>query len=209
MRTLLKSLILSGGLLAAVGCNGNAPNIIGPNPISQGPAQYQQVERLARPAIKEVFENWQSHDGTNRSAPTNDTALKSAVATFMTSSGGANRSAAIANFISSVLFPDEIAADLSKTVAGCGSANAPCGAYLGVETGGATGNKFGGRWLNDDTIKTSLGLIFGPTVPALSGGTIPDDNKESWCLTDQNLSTSGEGAFQSYSATFPYVNTPY
>jgi hypothetical protein len=205
----LKSLILASVALAIVGCNGNASNIIANHPSAPpGPAQYQQVERLARPAIKEAFENWQNHDQTNRSAPTNDTELQNSVSTFMTSAGGANRSAAIANFVSTVLFPDELAADLSKTVAGCGTANAPCGAYLGVETGGATGNKFGGRWLNDDTIKTSLGIIFGPTVPALSAGAIPDDNKESWCLTDHNLS-SGEGTFQSYSATFPYVNTPY
>lgn len=197
--------ILTGVALATVGCNGNGNNIIAPP--MQVP-QFQQVERLARPAIKEVFESWQNHDQTNRSAPTNDSALKAAVGTFMTSSSGANRSAAIGNFVSTVLFPDEIAADLSQTVAGCGTSNAPCGAYLGVETGGATGNKFGGRWLNDDTIKTSLGVIFGGTVPALSGGTIPDDHKESWCLTDDNLST-GEGTFQSYSATFPYVNTPY
>jgi len=209
MRRFLKSLILGAGLLAAVGCNGTTSNIIVNHPTAPpAAAQYQQIERLGRPAIKEAFQNWQAHDQTNRSAPTNDTALMTAVSTFMTSPAGANRSAAIASFVSTVLFPDEIAADLSQTVAGCGAANAPCGAYLGAETGGATGSTFGGRWLNDDTIKTSLGVIFGPTVPALSAGTIPDDGKESWCLTDHNLS-SGEGTFQSYSNTFPYVNTPY
>ena len=203
----LRSLALGAVLLAAVGCNGTSANIINhQNP--PGATQYQQVERLARPAIKEVFENWQNHALTNRSAPVNDTALKNAVATFMTSPAGANRSSAIAAFVSTVLFPDEIEADLSQTVSGCGTANAPCGAYLGTETGGATGSTFGGRWLNDDTIKTSLGVIFGGTVPALSGGSIPDDGNESWCLTDQNLS-HGEGTFQTYSNTFPYVNTPY
>jgi hypothetical protein len=207
MRIILRSLALGAALLAAVGCNGTSANIIThQNP--PAPAQYQQVERLGRPAIKEAFQNWQEHDKTNRSAPRNDTALKSAVATFMTSPAGANRSSAIAAFVSTVLFPDEIEADLGQTVSGCGAANAPCGAYLGTETGGATGSTFGGRWLNDDTIKTSLGVIFGGTVPALSGGSIPDDGHESWCLTDHNLS-SGEGTFQSYGNTFPYVNTPY
>ena len=172
-------------------------------------AQYQQIERLSRPAIKEVFEAFANHDATNRSAPTNDTGLQTAIATFLGSpgSGGvANRSQAISNVIVAILIPDEMKADLSQTVAGCGAANAPCGAYLGVETAGATGSKFGGRWLNDDTVKTSLGIIFGNTVPAL--GLAPDDGNESWCLTDDNLS-NGEGTFQSYSGTFPYVNAPY
>lgn len=209
MRIILRSLALGAALLAAVGCNGTSANIIThQNPTPPGAAQYQQIERLGRPAIKEAFQNWQEHAKTNHSAPVNDAALKNAVATFMTSPAGANRSSAIANFVSTVLFPDEIEADLAQTVGGCGTANAPCGAYLGTETGGATGSTFGGRWLNDDTIKTSLGVIFGGTVPALSGGSIPDDGHESWCLTDQNLS-SGEGTFQSYSNTFPYVNTPY
>ena len=78
--------------------------------------------------------------------------------------------------------------------------------YLGIETGGATGNTFGGRWLNDDVVKISLGAIFGNTLSAL--GVVPDDGHESWCLSDQNLS-SGEGQFQSYGSTFPYVNAPY
>ena len=196
---------LSTLILASAGCNGNTSTINGNNQ----PAQYQQIERLSRPAIKEAFQSFANHDQTNRSAPTADGALKSAITTFLgppASGGVANRSAATANFIVSVLIPDEMKVDLSQTVTGCGAPNAPCAAYLGVETGGATGSRYGGRWLNDDTIKTSLGVIFGNTVAALGGA--PDDGNESWCLSDDNLS-KGEGTFQSYGATFPYVNTPY
>ncbi|MBV8281676.1 MAG: DUF4331 family protein, partial [Candidatus Eremiobacteraeota bacterium] len=165
-------------------------------------------ERLSRPAIKEAFESFANHDTTNRSAPTNDAQLQTSIQTFLgpPPNGVANRSAATTNFIVGVLIPDEMQADLSVNVAGCSTANTPCAAYLGHETGGATGTTFGGRWLNDDTIKTSLGIIFGNTVSALGGA--PDDHAESWCLTDDNLS-NGEGAFQTYSATFPYVNAPY
>jgi hypothetical protein len=205
-KNLIAAAFACAALAAFAGCNTKsalAPPIIPP------PAQYHQIERLSRPAIKEVFEAFANHDATNRSAPTNDSGLSSAITTFLgpPSSGGvANRSAAISSFILGVLIPDEMKVDLSQTVSGCATANTPCAAYLGVETGGATGNKFGGRWLNDDTIKTSLGIIFGKTVPALGGA--PEDGHEAWCLTNDNLS-SGEGTFQSYSNAFPYVNTPY
>lgn len=205
MRTISLPLALAGAAaLAFAGCSASSTSGTPSNA-----AQYQQIERLSRPAIKEVFEAFANHDTTNRSVPTNDAELQNSITTFLGSpgSGGvANRSQAIANVIVSILIPDEMKADLSQTVAGCGTANTPCGAYLGVETGGATGSKFGGRWLNDDTIKTSLGVIFGNTVPAL--GLAPDDHNESWCLTDDNLS-NGEGTFQTYSNTFPYVNAPY
>lgn len=204
--SLIKIAAVGALMLVFAGCNTSASN--GPN-TPPTVEQYVQIERLSRPAIKEAFEAFANHDQTNRSAPTNDTALQSAITTFLgppASGGVANRSMATSNFIVSVLIPDEMKVDLSQTVAGCGTANTPCAAYLGVETAGATGSTFGGRWLNDDTIKTSLGIIFGNTVAALGGA--PDDGNETWCLTNDNLS-NGEGTFQSYSTTFPYVNTPY
>jgi hypothetical protein len=73
--------------------------------------------------------------------------------------------------------------------------------YLGVETGGATGSKFGGRALNDDVIDISLGAIFGNTLSAL--GVVPDDGKESPCLTTDNVAYD-----KSNTTTFPYVQGP-
>lgn len=161
---------------------------------------YVQIERLSRPAVKEAFENFSNHDQSNRTAPMQDTLLHDSIVTFMEDDAG--RDTATSTALAGVLSPDEMQADLSKTVAGCGTPNTPCGAYLGVETGGATGNTFGGRWLNDDVIDISLGAIFGNTLAAL--GVVPDDHNESPCLTTDNV-----GPAQAYSATFPYVNTPY
>jgi uncharacterized protein DUF4331 len=202
MQRILKPLVLGVALIAGAGCTHNSAV-----PTPRGPAQYQQIERLARPAIKEAFQNWQNHDATNRSAPTNDAGLQQAIVSFATTLG---RDANHANTLAAILIPDEIQADLSKTVGGCGTPNAPCAAYLGHETGGATGSTFGGRWLNDDTIKVSLNVIFGSTLSDL--GLIADDHQELWCLSDDNLATGspvGQGTFQTYGATFPYVNTPY
>ena len=165
---------------------------------------YQQIERLSEPAVKEAFENFQDHDATNRTTPANDSLLQGEVNSFMLNVAG--RSQATSNAIQAVLFPFEITADMSVNLPAGGQPAGRYGAYLGIQTGGATGNTFGGRWLNDDTIKTSLGAIFGNTLAAL--GAAPDDGHESWCLADDNLS-NGEGAYQSYSNTFPYVNAPY
>ena len=74
-------------------------------------------------------------------------------------------------------------------------------AYLGYETGGATGSKFGGRALDDDVIDISLGAIFGNTLSAL--GLIPDDHKEAPCLTTDNV-----GYDKSNTTTFPYIQAP-
>jgi hypothetical protein len=188
--------VVSSIAAAACSTSTSSPTIQPPHPT----AVYHQIERLSRPAIKEAFENFSDHDQSNRSAPTQDTLLHDSIVTFMEMTGG--RDATTSTTLATILTPDEMQADLSKSVAGCGTPNSPCGAYLGVETGGATGNTFGGRWLNDDTIDISLGAIFGNTLSAL--GVVPDDHHESPCLTTDNVGTA-----QAYAATFPYVNTPY
>jgi hypothetical protein len=108
----------------------------------------------------------------------------------------AGRSVPISNVVHSVLALNELAADVSQP----GPA-----AYLGVETGGATGSKWGGRGLTDDVIDTSLGVVFGNTVPAL--GLAADDGKENNCLTNEHV-TSGQGGTQTQS-TFPYLAPPH
>ena len=182
--------------IGAAGCTTASSS----QPPVQNKSTYVQIERLSRPAIKEAFENFSNHDQSNRTTPTKDNLLHDSIVTFMESDAG--RDATTSTTLAAILTPDEMQADLSKTVSGCGNPNAPCGAYLGVETGGATGNTFGGRWLNDDVIDVSLGAIFGNTLAAL--GVVPDDHHESPCLTTDNVGTA-----QAYGATFPYVNTPY
>jgi len=85
-------------------------------------------------------------------------------------------------------------------------------AYLGVETGGATGSKFGGRALSNDVVDTSLGVIFGSTVVAL--GLAPEDNAEIPALTTDNVTaTTAPKHYQDGSpgfgpAVFPYIGPP-
>jgi len=155
-------------------------------------AAYTQIERLARPAVKEAFESFDDHDKSNRSAPTNDPTLANAIASFTTTAAG--RSQETANVLKAVLGTDEMLADLSQTGVKA--------AYLGTETGGATGSKFGGRGLTDDVIDISLGAIFGNTVSALK--LAPDDGKESKCLTTDNVGPQGHH----FTGTFPYLGEP-
>ncbi len=108
----------------------------------------------------------------------------------------AGRSPAISNVVTSVLYPNELAADISQP----GKA-----AYLGVETAGATGSKFGGRGLTDDVIDLSLGLVFGNTIPAL--GLTADDQKENACLITEHVA-SGQGGNQTQK-NFPYIAAPH
>jgi hypothetical protein len=157
-------------------------------------AGYDQIEQLGRPAVKELFEVYDDHDATNRANPYDDPKLKNSIVDFMKNVAG--RSEKISSTIGAVLYPSEIAADLSQTGAS---------AYLGVETGGATGSKFGGRGLTDDIVDISLGAVFGDTVPKL--GLAPDDGKENGCLTSEHV-TSGQGGTQAL-ADFPYGAPPH
>ncbi len=179
----------------ALAPDGGAPgkiNLWATTSTSENGGAWTQIERLGRPAVKEAFEAYDSHDATNRSTPTADPLLPNDIYTFTTTVAG--RSPQIANVLKAVLIPDEIAADLSQT-------GVPA-AYLGVETGGATGSRFGGRGLRDDVIDTSLGAIFGDTIPALK--LAPDDGKEIPALESDHV-----GPQQTYGSTFPYLNTPY
>ena len=210
MRELIKSfagtLTAFAGIAALASCGSSNPTQLP----AAGANQYVQIERLARPAVKELFQNYQAHDSTNRANPYSDPTLPAAITSFMT--GVAGRSPAIANAVQGVLIPDEISADLSQS--------ATTAAYLGVETGGATGNKFGGRGPLDNVIDISLGVVFGKTVPSLFS-TIPDDNKESPCLTTENVPATVPGSNAQYTSTaqiavaknqtttFPYLGTPY
>jgi len=141
------------------------------------------------------------HDNTNRTSPDAlplaSQSLSQAIGSFTTNVAG--RSAANAATLQAILIPDELEADLSQP--GTGS-------YLGTETGGATAadkDTFGGRTLADDVIDISLGAVFGNTLSAL--GLIPDDGKESPCLTTDNVPQ--QNAADNVTTTFPYVGAPH
>ena len=155
---------------------------------------FQQQDRLARPVVNEVFATVTNrrHEINNKINPTEDfTQIRKDILSFMKFPAG--RSDAISNVVAAVLVPDVMIADLSQP----GPA-----AYLGVETGGATGGKFGGRKLTDDVVDISLGVIFGNTVPAL--GLAPDDGKELPQFTTDNVGFEAKH----YKNTFPYLGDP-
>jgi hypothetical protein len=182
--TIYRSLALSLPLsLLMAGCGGS----------SSGKTQFTQVDRLARPAVNELFATVANnrHRTNNMIAPTNDsTEIANDIQFFMTNVAG--RSQATTDVVKAVLVPDVMVADLSQTTP----------AYLGVETAGATGGLFGGRALTDDVIDISLGAVFGNTVSALA--LAPDDGKEIATLTSDNTDASGKH----FSATFPYLGPP-
>jgi hypothetical protein len=184
-----KALILGAAVVAALAASACSSSSTSSNPTTQ---TYQQIERLARPAVKEAMQPYMNHDGTNRSSPFNPSdPLIADVNSFMTNVAG--RDAQTTAAVAGILIPDVLISDLSKTGVGP--------AYLGVESGGATGSPFGGRGLHDDVIKTDLGAIFGSTVFALTGH---DDGKESVCLADDNVVYGGKHD----TTTFPYLGAP-
>ena len=188
-------------VLGTSSCNGGAANVPAFNTgTTGGGVQYVQFERLARPAVKELFQQFANHDGTNRTSPAalplSSQTLYQEIGSFTTTVAG--RDAAHAATLQAILIPDEIAADLSNLT--------DKASYLGVETGGATGGKFGGRGLPDDVIDISLGAVFGNTLTAL--GLVPDDGKQSPCLTTDNVPQKN-AQDNVTPAVFPYVGAPH
>jgi hypothetical protein len=184
----LVGLALAGAIVG--GCTSNSAGVTPPGGSSGGgPTVYKQIELLSRPAVKEAFELFEDHNKTNRSEPYADPVLQAQIKSFSLMFRGTQW----ADTLQAVLYPNVMKSDLSQ--------NVTTASYLGYETGGATGSKFGGRALDDDVIDISLGAIFGNTLSAL--GLIPDDHKEVPCLTTDNVPYD-----KSNTATFPYIQAP-
>lgn len=190
--------------LSAVGLVALAGALIGCGS-DNGPKVYTQMDRLARPVVNEVFATVANnrHQINDTNNPTNDSGqLANDIQSFMT--GTAGRSQAITDAVKSVLVPDVMKANLNSA--------ATTAAYLGVETNGATGSTFGGRKLTDDVVDTSLGVVFGNTIPVVTG--VADDGNEIATLTSDNVSattapkhfTDGSAGFGA--AAFPYLGAP-
>ena len=199
----LNRIVLAASVLvvAAAACGGNGattPAVGTKNDRRTETAQYQQIERLARPAIKEATQMFSQHDDTNRVSPVQEPlssqTLFQSIGTFVTQVAG--RRADYATTLQTVLIPDEMAADLSQSTTKA--------AYLGVETKGATGSTFGGRALTDDVITIDLSAIFGTTLSDL--GLVRPDGKESPCLATDNVPVD-PGA-KHFSNAFPFVGQP-
>jgi hypothetical protein len=193
-----------------IGCNGGSTSVPQfksgsalATPLPTNPPtttqSYVQIELLARPAVKEVFENFNDHKTTNAVEPyvgspadPLQAEIKGTEDALRPPKGALDYGATLA----SVLYPNELAADLANST--------DKASYLGLETGGATGGKFGGRDLGDDVVNISLGALFGNTLSAL--GVIGDDGQENTCLTNEHVA---QNPSQAKSGTFPYVATPH
>lgn len=173
----------------------NGSNVIGmwtTTAVKQG-SQYVQMDRLARPVVNEVFATVANnrHKVNDLAQPSQDASqLANDIQSFMTFPAG--RSQAITDVVKAVLVPDVMVVNLNGSGA----------AYLGYETGGATGGTFGGRALNDDVVDISLGVVFGNTIPAL--GLAPDDGNEIPTLISDNVGPGGKHFLNK----FPYLGNP-
>ncbi|MFM9873903.1 MAG: DUF4331 family protein [Fimbriimonadaceae bacterium] len=207
----MKNLRITTGLLVAglataalIGCGGSSGSTTTPTlgrisvwattGVKTG-TMYVQQDRLANPVVNEVFATFANnrHKINNLAQPSDDKDnLANDIQGFMTQVAG--RSQATADVVKAVFLRDTMVVDLSS--------NASTAAYLGVQTGGATGSTFGGRALGDDVVDISLGVVFGNTVSAL--GLAPDDGNEIATLTSDNVDASGKH----FSNSFPYLGTP-
>jgi hypothetical protein len=142
---------------------------------------FAQIERLAVPALNELFMNFQSHNVSNLQTPTKDASNQSQfIDSFITAIG---RPVDIANAVISVAIPDVIQADLSK----------PTGTYFGTQLN----SDFGGRRPKDDVIDVTLSVVFGSAVTGETMGEIP-------ALTTDNVGPNNAN----FLSSFPYLGTP-
>ncbi len=162
---------------------------------------WEQVERLARPVTNEVLATFANnrHKVNNEIGPINDDReLDADIQKFMDEvfsfAPEGRRSQATVDVIKGVLVPDVMKVDLGV--------NSNSAAYLGFETAGATGSRFGGRRLADDVVDISLGIIFGTTVSDLN--LAPADGKQIPTLTSDNVGDGGKR----FTNTFPYLGDP-
>jgi hypothetical protein len=176
------------------GCSGGSNAVLTPaQPYHPGPTatpgvQYTQIERLSRPAIKEVFERFVDHQVSNGIEPYADSTLQTSIVAVEDTLRPPNKTVGsdYGKTIASVVYPDEYTVDLSKTT----------GSFLGYETA----KNFGGRNPNEDVVALELSVLFGNTLSKL--GLQPEDNEENNCLSAQNVA---QAPSQQTTTTFPYL----
>lgn len=142
---------------------------------------YAQIERLAVPALNELFMDFKAHNVSNLQTPNGDAANQSSfIRSFITTIG---RPQGIADAVISVAIPDVIKADLSK----------PTGSYFGSQLG----QNFGGRRPKDDVIDVTASVVFGSAVTGITAGAIPT-------LVTDNVGANNAN----FLPTFPYLGNP-
>ncbi|WP_414552895.1 DUF4331 domain-containing protein [Anabaena sp. CCY 0017] len=142
---------------------------------------FAQIERLAVPALNELFMDFKAHNNSNLQTPTKDASSQSQfIKAFVNAIG---RPQGIADAVISVAIPDVIQADLSKS----------SGSYFGSQLG----NNFGGRRPKDDVIDVTASVVFGDAVTGITAGQFPD-------LTSDNVGPNNAN----FLSAFPYLGNP-
>lgn len=142
---------------------------------------FAQIERLAVPALNELFMDFKAHFASNLRTPTQDASNQSNfIQSFVNTIG---RPEGIADAVISVAIPDVVQADLSK----------PTGSYFGTQLA----QDFGGRRPKDDVIDVTLSVVFGHAVTNITAGEIP-------ALTSDNVGPNDAN----FLSTFPYLGDP-
>ncbi len=210
-------------LAAFTGCSNDPTVNPGGGSTNGSNLTFQQIDRIGKPGIKELFIRYANHDPYNRDVPQNDfKATAPQIDSFMT--GTAGRSEAVSQYVQALLLPDALIANVADM--------SPHASYLGYETQagiaddcmGAAPTTFGGRSLTDNVVNAMLGLAFGntattvaaPNVPNVGGTALglppaPEDGKEqngqngTPQLINQNVSCANKGLML---GSFPYLGNP-
>lgn len=148
---------------------------------------YAQIERLAIPALNELFMDFKSHNISNLQTPKNDAAFQSKFIDGLIKAVG--RPQGIADAVKLVAIPDYIQADLNQTT----------GTYFGVQLAslGVVPANLGGRRPKDDVIDTTLSVVFGHAVTGITAGEIPGLTTDNVGPKDTNFLTE-----------FPFLGNP-
>jgi hypothetical protein len=144
--------------------------------------EYVQIERLGNPLVSEVFLAKRNHGAHNATGPAQDAQLyKTEMEAFVAAFG---RPALVGTTLTSVLLPDMLIVDSSKSSTSAG--------WLSW----ALANGYGGRKLADDVVDAGLSAIFGTLISPT--GAIPS-------LASDNVDANDK----SFGTSFPYLATPH
>ena len=147
---------------------------------------YDQVDFLGNPLVSEVTIVKANHELYNKTQPYNAATFRPQTEAFVT---GFNRPQALASLLGSVLYPDMLVVDATKSPATAG--------WLSW----ALANGYGGRKLTDDVVDVGLTAIFSSFL----------NPTNAYCAPFQlPLCTDNVGANDvAFSATFPYLAAPH
>lgn len=146
---------------------------------------YDQVDFLGNPLVSEVTIVKANHEQYNKTQPYNTATFRPQTEAFVTSF---NRPQALATVLGSVLYPDVLVVDATKSPATAG--------WLSW----ALANGYGGRKLTDDVVDLGLSAIFSSFLNPTNAYCAPFQLP----LCTDNVSANDVA----FSPTFPYLAAP-